>query len=93
MPGFIKIVPNFSSSGDVDKPAEGKFRSLRELNRIGFVKTWAEGKDFSRFSFSPNSDGSAILVAEMKDGGFWAVGNMGKGYESLGLPKWEFKKP
>lgn len=67
-----KIHKYFPGFVDRPTPREDEFETLDQLLNIDWVKTWADRKDFYRFSLDC-SPGENILMAEYNGGKVWWV--------------------
>lgn len=85
-------IPSFV---DGCKSATKRFKTLSQLKKINWVKSWSDEKGFTRFSVAePEWSGErASLMAEYKNGEYWVVGDFGKGsaWKKLNLPVWDDK--
>ncbi len=74
--------PNFFSGFT---PAEYDFDTLEEMLEFPFVKNWTSKDDFLRLSKSRMNSKQQLLMVELTDGTFWAIGFLTDSYD-LNLP-------
>jgi hypothetical protein len=80
--------PNFFS-GFI--PEEHNFNSIEDLYNINFIKRWISNKKFKKLSMTLRKCNQHILMCEMNDGTYWAIGWL-YGVEDMKSGLSEFKK-